>query len=166
MARLDAGTFVPRPEPYPAADLFRSALESLPLVLEGRTIDVFVSPETPDLLVDPALAVEILSNLVENAARATEPGAPIELKAEPDALDRERVRIWVLDRGPGVPADVRRAAGGRREASDGSGTGLGLEICRSLARALGGAVVLADRPGGGTAARLDLPAAKAAGGFG
>jgi signal transduction histidine kinase len=118
-------------------------------------VSVSVSPEIPDLFVDPALAVEILSNLIENAARVTPPGAPIELKAEPDPLDPARVRLSIRDRGPGVPANVKRAAGGHGEASDSGRSGLGLEICRSLARALGGSVVLADRPGGGTTARVD-----------
>jgi two-component system sensor histidine kinase KdpD len=166
MARLDAGTLVPRPEPSPASDVFRSALESLPLVLEGHRVDVTISPETPDLLVDPALAVEILANLLENAARVTPPGATIELKAEPDPLDPQRVRLGVLDRGPGVPAGVKRATGGRGEPGNSGRAGLGLEICRSLARALGGNMSLADRPGGGTAARLDLPAAAAPRGSG
>ncbi len=159
MARLDAGTFVPRPEPSPAADLFRSALESLPLVLEDREVTVSVSPETPDLMVDPALAVEILANLLENAARVSPSGQAVELRAEPDPLEKGRVHLEVLDRGPGVPAAVKRASGAHREGGDDGRTGLGLEICRSLARALGGGINLVDRPGGGTIARLDLPAA-------
>ncbi len=160
VARLDAGTFVPRPEPSPAADLFRSALESLPLVLEGQKTEVSVSPETPDLFVDPALAVEILANLLENAARASPAGQPIELHAEPDPLQKGRVHLEVFDRGPGIPAAFKRAAGGPKESGDSGRTGLGLEICRSLARALGGTINFADRPGGGTIARLDLPAAR------
>jgi two-component system sensor histidine kinase KdpD len=159
MARLDAGACVPHSEPTPAADLFRTALESLPLVLEGQEVKISVSPDTPDLFVDPPLAVEILSNLLENAARASPRGAPIELKAEPDPLDRARVHLEVFDCGPGVPAGLKRATGGRGEPGDSGRPGLGLEICRSLARALGGSVALVDRPGGGTIARLELPAA-------
>jgi two-component system, OmpR family, sensor histidine kinase KdpD len=160
MARLDAGTFRPKPEPAPAADLFRAAMESLSLVMEGRPVAVSISPETPDLLVDPALAVEILSNLLENAARVSPGGATIELCAAPDPSDARRVRLTVLDRGPGVPAAVKQAAGGR-DGGDTGRAGLGLEICRSLTRALGGSMSLADRPGGGTVARVDLPAAGA-----
>ncbi|HQR66118.1 MAG TPA: DUF4118 domain-containing protein [Thermoanaerobaculia bacterium] len=159
MARLDAGACVPHAEPSPAADLFRSALESLPLVLEGKTVTVSVSSRTPDLLVDPALAVEVLANLLENAARASPPGAAVELRAEPDPTETDRVRLEVLDRGPGIPAAVKTASGPAREPGDSGRTGLGLEICRSLARALGGTVGFIDRPGGGTIARLALPAA-------
>jgi two-component system sensor histidine kinase KdpD len=154
-ARLDAGTFIPHAEPFPAADLFRSALDSLPLVLNERPVEVSVTPETPDLYVDPTLGVEILANLLENAARVSPPGSPLELRAEASPMDPGRVRLDVLDRGPGVPAAVRKADSGR--------SGLGLEICRSLAHALGGTVALLDRPGGGTIARLELPAARLTG---
>ncbi len=156
-ARLDAGAY-PRPEPSPPADLFRGALEALPLVLAGRTIDVTVAPDTPDALADPALTVEILANLLENAARAGTRDTPLDLAAEPSPTDSGRVRLDVRDRGAGVPADVKRAAASGSPADAGR-AGLGLSICGSLARAMGGTVVLLDRPGGGTIARLDLPAA-------
>jgi len=159
-ARLDAGSYAPHPEPSPAADLFRAAREALPLVLAGRTVEVAVSAETPDVWVDPALAVEILANLLENAVRAAPEGAPLSLSAAPSPIDPARVRLEVLDRGPGAPREVR--GGGAPSAGDTARGGLGLEICRSLARALDGQITLLDRPGGGTVARLELPAAKVA----
>jgi two-component system sensor histidine kinase KdpD len=160
MARLDAGTFRSRPEPTPAADLFRATLESVTLLLAGRDVDVSVEPETPDLFVDPALTVEILANLLENAARATPAESPLALAAGLSPLDRGRVRLEVLDRGSGVPSAVKRELSA--DPGDTGRTGLGLTICRSLARALGGTVSLLDRTGGGTVARLDLPAAPGA----
>jgi two-component system sensor histidine kinase KdpD len=160
MARLDAGTFVPRPEPAPAADLFRATLDALPLVLAGRDVQISVDPETPDLYVDPALTVEILANLLENAALAAPAGTPLALVAGPSPLDTTRVRIDVLDRGAGVPSTIKREA--TADPGDAGRTGLGLTICRSLAHALGGSVCLLDRTGGGTLARLDLPAARSA----
>lgn len=159
MARLDAGTYVPHPEPSPPADLFRATLEALPLDLAGRTVDVTVAPETPDALADPALTVEILANLLENASRAAPAPAALELAAGPHPTDARRVRLDVRDRGAGVPADVKRAASSGATPAEAGRAGLGLVICASLARAMGGSVALLDRPGGGTIARLDLPAA-------
>lgn len=158
MARLDAGTYVPRPEPAPPADLFRATLEALPLVLGARTVEVSVAPETPDALTDPALAVEILTNLLENAARAAPAGTALELAAGPDPADVRRVRLDVRDRGAGIPSDVKRVAALGVSPAEAGRAGLGLTICSSLARAMGGTVALLDRPGGGTIARLDLPA--------
>ena len=159
MARLDAGTFVPHPEPTPAADLFHRATESFRLVLEGRPLEIHVDPNCPDLFVDPALALEILANFLENAARAAPPDRPLELRAEPSPLDASRVWLEVLDRGPGVSTAIKSKAAGRSSSGDDSGRGgLGLEICRTLSSAVGGNVALLDRPGGGTIARVDLPA--------
>jgi two-component system sensor histidine kinase KdpD len=158
MARLDAGTSVPRPEPAPPADLFRGALDALPLVLAGRRVTVTVAEDTPDALADPTLAVEILTNLLENAARAAKPETPLELAAGPDPAGPEHVRLEVRDRGPGVPAGLERPSQAGPSAETGRG-GLGLVICGSLARAMGGTVTLLERPGGGTVARLELPAA-------
>ncbi|HEX5718409.1 MAG TPA: DUF4118 domain-containing protein [Thermoanaerobaculia bacterium] len=145
LARLEAGVARPHPEPTPAGSLFRAARESLALILEGRAVEVRIQPGCPDLWADPSVSLEVLVNLLENAARAAPPEQPLELAAE--SMDGH-VRIEVRDRGPGLPA------GG-----EGLSEGLGLRIARSLAEADGGSIELLDRPGGGTIARLDLPAA-------
>jgi two-component system sensor histidine kinase KdpD len=157
MARLDAGAYAPRPEPSPAADLFRAAREALPYVLAGRDVEVSVADDTPDAWTDPALTVEILTNLLENAVRAAPVGTPLSLAASPSPENRARVRLDVLDRGPGVPREARGGAGA--SAGETGRAGLGLQISTALAHALGGQVILLDRPGGGTIARLELPAA-------
>jgi len=99
-------------------------------------------------------------NLVENAHRVSPAGATIELVARRHPLDPSKLRIEVLDRGPGLPAGVTDGDGNiATETSDVAQRGLGLEIARSLAAANGGTIGLAPRPGGGTIARIDLPAA-------
>jgi two-component system, OmpR family, sensor histidine kinase KdpD len=161
MARLEAGKSKPRREPTPPADLFRAARENLPLVFAARPITVHVDPDCPDANVDPSLALEILVNLVENAHRVSPANAPIELVARRHPLDANRLRIEILDRGPGIPPAIADASGtlAPTETSDVAQRGLGLEIARSLAAANGGSIGLALRPGGGTIARIDLPAA-------
>jgi len=151
MARLEAGKAKPRPEPTPPADLFRAVRENLPLVFQARPVTVHVDDDCPDANVDPSLALEILVNLIENAHRVSPAGAPLELLARQHPLDPAQVRIEVLDRGPGLPAGV--------EMTDIAQRGLGLEIARSLAAANGGSLGLTPREGGGTIARLDVPAA-------
>ena len=171
LARLESGRSVPNPEPSPPADLFRAAREGLPLVLDSHPVHVSVSADCPDVLADPSLAVEILIHLVENAARAAPAGSPLELTATRHPVDPGSVRLEVADGGPGI-ADAGevpkvRGRGGpedpRGEPSDTARRGLGLEIARGLAAANRGRVVHLPRPGGGTIARVDLPAAPDAG---
>lgn len=161
MARLEAGKAKPRREPTPPADLFHAVRENLPLVFESRPITIQVGDDCADVNVDPSLALEILVNLIENAHRVSPPGAPLELVARTHPLDPAQVRIEVLDRGPGIPAGIADSDGNllAGATSDVAQRGLGLEIARSLAVANSGSVGLSPRPGGGTVARLDLPAA-------
>ncbi|HEV7923296.1 MAG TPA: DUF4118 domain-containing protein [Thermoanaerobaculia bacterium] len=161
MARLEAGKSKPRREPTPPADLFRAVRENLPLVFEARPVTIRVEDDCPDANVDPALALEILVNLIENAHRVAPAGAPLELTARIHPLDPSQVRIEVLDRGPGVPAGIADGNGQlvAGATSDVAQRGLGLEIARSLAAANGGSIGIAPRVGGGAVARLDVPSA-------
>ena len=168
MAQLDAGRAVPRPEPTSPADLFRAACENLPLVSAHRAVSVHVDEDCPDALVDPSLLLEVIVNLLENAHRAGPPGTAIELAAVRHPSEPGRVRLEVRDRGPGPPAHAREAGGAVELAppspsdaasSDVPHRGLGLEIARSLTKASQGSLELVARSGGGTVARLDVPAA-------
>jgi K+-sensing histidine kinase KdpD len=145
MARLESGRFTPHPEPTPPADIFRTVQESLPNVFASREVSFTVARDCPDAYVDPSLVLEVLVNLIENAHRS----APAETRIEVAATCEDgRVRLDVLDRGPGIAAD-----------SDVARHGLGLEIARGLTSASNGTFTLENRQGGGTIARVDLPAA-------
>lgn len=102
-------------------------------------------------------------NLVENAV-AYGGGARVALER-----DEHDIRIVVEDDGPGVPdGDLERVfepfvrLEGSRNRRTG-GVGLGLSIARSIARAHGGEIVLANRPAGGLRASIVLPRHEAAG---
>ena len=106
---------------------------------------------------DPQGLRRCLENLVENAMRYGG-GAAIEVADAP-----ERLRIAVVDRGPGIPeTELERVFEPfyRLDASrnmDSGGTGLGLSIARNIARWHGGDVTLSNAPGGGLVAALVLP---------
>ncbi len=102
-----------------------------------------------------------LRNLIENAVRY---GTRCRVRIEGD---RHEVRILVEDDGPGIPeAEQERVfepfvrLEGSRSSQTG-GIGLGLAIARSIVRAHGGDIRLANRPGGGLAVTVALPAAAA-----
>ncbi len=165
-ARLEAGVARPHRAPVPASSLLASARDSLAPVLAERRLEVGSEDGCPELEVDPSLALEILVNLIENAARVSAAGGTIEISVGRDPADPEKVRLEVLDRGPGVPESVKQLLGGALDrhrageagASDSAPGGLGLAIARAFAEAQGGSLALLDRAGGGTVARLILPA--------
>jgi len=99
-----------------------------------------------------------IGNLVDNALRHA--GEPVEVQVR---REQDHVVVEVLDRGPGIPPDeaerLKRPFTRLDEArGGGGGAGLGLAIVDRIARAHGGRLELAPRPGGGLAARLLLKA--------
>jgi signal transduction histidine kinase len=146
------------------------AFSSVPLepimeqVFEGVVPHVGVALETeipPGLVVatNSRLLEQLLANLVVNAAQHTDSGS-IRLVA---AQEGDRVSIEVRDTGDGLePPDQqlieRKLA--RRESPEVHGLGVGLTIVREAVRSLGGEVEIGPRTGGGTTARVVLPAAE------
>ncbi len=103
-----------------------------------------------------------LSNLVENAIRYSPAASAVAVRAGAEA---DLVFLEVDDEGPGIPEEERDKVfeqfyrgPGRQEVA---GTGLGLYMVRTLARAMGGEAQLVARPGGGTRARLCWPGTRA-----
>src|SRR5262249_38691580 len=97
---------------------------------------------------------QILMNLLRNAIEASEPGGTIELTARRNG---HRVVLGVLDRGPGLSAELLDRAGEAGVTTKEEASGLGLTIVRALAEQHGGSLALRNRDGGGLAAEVDLP---------
>jgi len=100
-------------------------------------------------------AVRALRAVLVNAHRFSPEGAPVSVTA---SAEGDVVRLLVLDRGPGIPADQRERAFERfaRLDPNAGGAGLGLFLARGLTRGMGGEVSLADREDGGTAVCFTL----------
>src|SRR6202042_1477859 len=103
---------------------------------------------------------QILDNLIDNAIDAlTEPGAgavggSIRISA---AATETGTLLTVADDGPGMTAQERSRAFLRYTTGSQNGTGLGLAIVHRLVTANGGAIRLADTPGGGLTVEIELP---------
>jgi signal transduction histidine kinase len=118
-----------------------------------------VAPALAPAQSDPRLLRLVLSNLVGNAVKFTSEGrVDVELGS-----DGCRHRLRVRDTGPGIAAeDLPRIfePWSHLEPLRGKhtpGFGLGLALCRQMARALGGEIEVDSKPGGGSAFTLTLP---------
>jgi len=148
-------------EPHVVEDLIGTALRSTANTLSRHVITT-TTPDETLLMVrcDFTLSLQILGNLLENAARYSPPGSPIDVSA---VLDGSVVHITVSDRGPGIAPDecvrvFRPLQRGRHTAGVTAGTGMGLAIAQTFAQAQRGDVTYKDREGGGSHFVLSLPA--------
>jgi two-component system sensor histidine kinase KdpD len=162
LSRLASGTTIVDAQPNEAEDLLGAAAQQVTGRLEGRELVIRVSPDDGLLFgrFDFSQTLRALVNLIENAAKFSPAGLPIEVAA---ARDGSWLVFTVADRGSGVPLTDRerifepfyRRAGSQ---PDVSGAGLGLSIARGVIQAQGGDVTLSDRVGGGSVFTIRVPA--------
>ena len=110
---------------------------------------------------DPDQIAHVIANLVSNATQALEAAdmpAPKRLSISA-AMEDQEVAIRIADNGPGVPEDLRERIFEPffTTKPPEKGTGVGLALCRALARAHGGSLTLEETPGGGASFILRLP---------
>ncbi|GGQ16234.1 sensor histidine kinase [Streptomyces griseomycini] len=158
MSRLQTGTVTPLIREIDVDEVVPMALGG---VSEGSVVlDV---PETlPMVAADPGLLERAMANVIENAAKYSPPGVPVLVAASAHA---DRVEVRVVDRGPGVPDEVKdhifEPFQRHGDAPRGAGVGLGLAVARGFAEAMGGTLDAEDTPGGGLTMTLTLRAAAA-----
>jgi signal transduction histidine kinase len=114
------------------------------------------------VLAHSALLGELVDNLLDNAAKYGDPGAPIVLRLRDEG---ESAVLVVEDRGPGIdPADLPRVfepffRSDRARRLGRPGVGLGLAVAKRIATALGGTIGVESEPGRGCRFALSLPKA-------
>jgi two-component system sensor histidine kinase KdpD len=165
LSRVEAGALRLDLEIYDLADLLEPTVDRARRRLARHDLEVAVG-DLPPVDVDAVLFDQIVTNLLENAAKYTAPGTLVRVSAR-EAPDRNTVRLTVEDAGEGVPESALphlfekfyRAPG--RSGGSRGGTGVGLAVVRGLADALGGRVAARRSELGGLAVDVDLPVAAA-----
>lgn len=169
LARLDAPGLVLRKDWESAEDIVGTVLRRARQRAPGRPMRARLEPGLPLLNCDALLLTQLLDNLVDNALNHTPPDTPIEvlvrLEAPNPADATPRVVLAVRDRGPGVPPAWRervfdvfqRGVDAPVEGQTRRGAGVGLAVCRAIARAHGGELRLRARGHGGSSFECLLP---------
>lgn len=145
LSRLQSGGVLLRCDWNDAEELFGSALGQRRSILSDRTVEIRIPPDLPLFWCDGLLVERVMVNLLDNAARHTPSGTPLRLWA---TTGKAKLHLGLDDEGPGFPAEQTVRDAGRG--------GIGLSLCRAIARAHGGDLTVESRPEGGSRVFLTL----------
>jgi K+-sensing histidine kinase KdpD len=155
--RLARGIVEPKRRPTDLGELVQAVVESSELF--GRR-EVHAEIASVVVAVDAAKVERIVENLLANTARHTPEGGTVWLRVSPEAGG---VLIAVEDEGAGVPDELKEVIfepfrQGPQRSQHSPGVGIGLSLVARFAELHGGQAWVEDRPGGGAAFRVFLPA--------
>jgi len=165
MSRLESGTLKISLQPCDIQDLVGSALNALGPRLEGHALNVDISPDLPLIPLDFVLINQVFINLLDNAAKYSPEGGPIDIRAwvekgKPGSQGYQ-VHIEIGDRGPGIPEEdlghIFEKFYRVKRFENVVGTGLGLSICKGIVEVHGGKIWAENRPDGGARVIFTLP---------
>lgn len=152
ISTLDSGAVTPKREPVSIDWLFRSLDQQNQAGAQWAGIDLRFVPSNHTVFADKALLLTMVQNLVSNAIKYAPRGAVlVGCRRRGDGIS-----IWVVDRGPGIPADhlprlfdefyqIRKLG-----SADTQGVGLGLSIVKRLGALMGLEPEIRSKPGHGT----------------
>ena len=124
----------------------------------GRRVRARLEPGLPLLWCDALLLTQLLDNLVDNALKYSPAESPVEILARREG---EQLVLAVRDRGPGIAPAWRERIFEVFQRGQGAepmrGAGVGLAVCRAIARAHGGGHRLRSRGRGGASFECVLP---------
>ncbi len=156
LTRIEAGALKPDRQAVSLEELVRDVVRRLGRLFHEIDVVLAIPGDLPLLNADYSLVDQILTNLLENAARHSPAGSTIAVGAR--ARGAGSVEVWVRDHGPGIEQDQQAELFEPFRRGPGSeSSGIGLAICRAMVEAHGGAIDVANSPSGGAVFRFTLP---------
>jgi PAS domain S-box-containing protein len=156
ISRLESGRLVLRRQMVDLVELVNAVLDKVRMMETTLAADVDFPENFPRVYADPDKIEQVLTNLVENAAKYADPRS---MRVHGEVGDGE-VSVSVADKGEGIPtSDLPRVFTKffRRAETRPTGSGLGLWISRGLVEAHGGRLVVESEVGRGSVFRFTLP---------
>jgi len=151
MARIDAGKLMLERQPRTVTALIEDSLADVrPAEIASRIV-IHVPEALPSIDIDADLMRQVLKQLIDNAAKYSPPGAPIEVSAEADG---DSVIVSVDDHGAGVNPEEQyrifeKFYRGQHSSRTTEGTGMGLSIAKGIVEAHGGKIWVKSNQWGG-----------------
>jgi two-component system sensor histidine kinase KdpD len=157
LSRLESGTLQPDRGWYEPAALINEVTARLRPMVAPHALTLDVPDELPPVQVDYSEVDQVLTNLIENAAKYSPPEAEIRISA---TVRDGALLVNVTDGGRGISPEALprlfepffRAAGVQR-----AGSGLGLAVARGLVEAHGGRIWAENLPEGGATFSFEIP---------
>ena len=161
MAQLDAHLVKLERRSVCIGEVVEAVLEEARSPLGQHKVEVEIPGEIPAVFVDFDRFRQVLTHLVENAAKYSKPGTTIRIFAERKG---SFIVISVADQGPGIDSFEQtlifdKFYRGKRERYAAPGTGMGLAIARILVEAHGGEIGVISQPGSGSVFYFSVPIA-------
>lgn len=162
--RMKAGKMSIEPQLNDLSLLIAGVVSRLRLQAEqkGLTLTNLAMQPVPEFLFDNERIGQVLTNLIDNAIKATPPGGVINVNA---VTDDGHVQISVKDTGIGIPESEQRkifsrffqATNNHVRSSDDKGLGLGLAICQMIVEGHNGEIMVESQEGLGSCFSIRLP---------
>ena len=164
VARIETGTLTVAPEPAEVALLVDRARSAFVNTGGRNNLDIDIDPELPLVMADRRRIIQVLGNLLSNAARHSPELSVIRVTAKRQDV---YVTFSVIDDGRGIPAEnlphLFRKFTRVHSEEEREDTGLGLAICKGIVEAHGGRIwAESDGPDLGTRFTFTLPTIDAA----
>ncbi len=165
VARIETGTLPVFPQPMDLAVMIREAGNAFRIGGHRHNLRIDIPLDLPWVMGDKSRIIQVLGNLLANAARHSPESSTIRVSATPGNL---QVSISVSDDGRGIPAEglpnLFRKFSRIESEEQGGDTGLGLAVCKGIVEAHGGRIwAESDGPGLGARFTFTLPTIEEAG---
>lgn len=147
LSRIEAGALQPGRQAVALEELVIERVRQLSRLFRGVRVQVDIPGDLPLVDADYSQLDQVVTNLVENAARHAPQGSTVEIGARRRG---NMVEMWVADEGIGVATfDRTRIFEPFRRGEGSTSSGVGLAICKAIVEAHGGSIEVRTNPGGG-----------------